>query len=198
VKRMDVPPAGNGDWARPADRSLHPRQSCTTKAFEPSREASRATLIRRLSFDLTGLPPTPDELSAFLDDTALDAYEAARRAAPRPRRALVNASASLWLRLRAMRRTRRTRSATTPSSSIPTPTSTAPGSSMPSIRDLPYDQFVKFQIAADKVPSATRDDQAGARASSGSGRSTTIATSWRCRPTNGKTASIPSLGRCSG
>ena len=38
-------------------------------------EADRATLIRRASFDITGLPPTPAEVEAFLADTAPDAYE---------------------------------------------------------------------------------------------------------------------------
>jgi Protein of unknown function (DUF1553)/Protein of unknown function (DUF1549)/Planctomycete cytochrome C len=43
--------------------------------LEPSPEADRRTLIRRLSFDLTGLPPTPEESEAFLADPAPDAYE---------------------------------------------------------------------------------------------------------------------------
>jgi hypothetical protein len=38
-------------------------------------EADRATLIRRLTFDLTGLPPTPDAVARFIDDAAPDAYE---------------------------------------------------------------------------------------------------------------------------
>jgi mono/diheme cytochrome c family protein len=40
----------------------------------PNPEADRATLLRRLSFDLTGLPPTPEELAAFLADPAPEAY----------------------------------------------------------------------------------------------------------------------------
>ncbi|QDU23206.1 PSD1 and planctomycete cytochrome C domain-containing protein [Urbifossiella limnaea] len=41
----------------------------------PAPEASRETLIRRLSLDLTGLPPTPQEVDAFLADAAPNAYE---------------------------------------------------------------------------------------------------------------------------
>ena len=43
--------------------------------MKPSPEAERRTLIRRASFDLTGLPPTPEEVKAFVGDPAPDAYE---------------------------------------------------------------------------------------------------------------------------
>lgn len=43
--------------------------------FLPSPEAGRVTLIRRLHFDLIGLPPTPEEVAAFLADRKPDAYE---------------------------------------------------------------------------------------------------------------------------
>ncbi len=46
-----------------------------SKGLRPVPEADRATLARRLSYDLTGLPPTPEELAAFLNDPAPDAYE---------------------------------------------------------------------------------------------------------------------------
>ena len=45
------------------------------EGFQPSAEADRATLIRRLSFDLTGLPPTPKEVDDYVNDTSPNAYE---------------------------------------------------------------------------------------------------------------------------
>jgi hypothetical protein len=45
------------------------------RGLRPSPEADRVTLIRRLSFDLTGLPPLPEEVDAFLKDDAPGAYE---------------------------------------------------------------------------------------------------------------------------
>jgi hypothetical protein len=43
--------------------------------LSPAPEADRRSLIRRLSLDLTGLPPSPEEITAFLNDTSPDAYE---------------------------------------------------------------------------------------------------------------------------
>ena len=44
-------------------------------SLNPSPEADRRTLIRRLSFDLLGLPPRPEEVDAFVNDSAADVYE---------------------------------------------------------------------------------------------------------------------------
>ncbi|MDB6118566.1 MAG: Planctomycete cytochrome, partial [Verrucomicrobiaceae bacterium] len=44
-------------------------------SLQPSPEADRRTLIRRLSFDLLGLPPSPEETTAFITDASKDAYE---------------------------------------------------------------------------------------------------------------------------
>ena len=43
--------------------------------LEPAPEADRSTLVRRVSLDLTGLPPAPEVVTAFLEDASPDAYE---------------------------------------------------------------------------------------------------------------------------
>jgi mono/diheme cytochrome c family protein len=68
------PSAEDAKWARtPIDAFVIAR--LREKGLHPAPEADRRTLIRRLSFDLTGLPPTPEEVSAFVGDPAPDAYE---------------------------------------------------------------------------------------------------------------------------
>jgi mono/diheme cytochrome c family protein len=51
------------------------RAKLQEKGLGPSPEADRRTLVRRLYFDLIGLPPMPDEIDAFVNDPAPDAYE---------------------------------------------------------------------------------------------------------------------------
>ncbi len=50
-------------------------QRLVAEELKPTNEADRATLIRRLSLDLTGLPPSGDEVMAFVNDASSDAYE---------------------------------------------------------------------------------------------------------------------------
>ena len=70
-----VPPAvENEAWVRnPIDRFVLARLE--KEGLEPSPEADRRTLIRRLSLDLIGLPPTLEEIDAFLADDQPDAYD---------------------------------------------------------------------------------------------------------------------------
>ncbi len=51
------------------------RQRLDQEGFKPSPQADKRTLLRRLTQDLTGLPPTPEELDAYLADSSNDAYE---------------------------------------------------------------------------------------------------------------------------
>ena len=70
----DVPSIENETWARnPIDRFIGAKLAA--EHLSPAREASRELLIRRVTFDLTGLPPTLAELDAFLADKRTDAYE---------------------------------------------------------------------------------------------------------------------------
>jgi len=72
--RPAVPAVKNKKWAR-NDLDRFVLAKLGQEKFNPSPEADRATLIRRLSIDLVGLPPTPEEVDAFLADQRPDAYE---------------------------------------------------------------------------------------------------------------------------
>lgn len=72
--RPDQPPNLEHDWVRsPVDAFVLARLE--SEGLTPSPEADRRTLIRRVTLDLTGLPPTPGEIESFLDDQSSDAYE---------------------------------------------------------------------------------------------------------------------------
>lgn len=73
-KRPPVPEVNSSDLVRnPIDAFLLAKLEATGLTFSP--EAGRTTLIRRLSFDLTGLPPEPEEVVAFIEDHSPQAYE---------------------------------------------------------------------------------------------------------------------------
>ena len=65
--RPEIPEVGRDDWVRqPVDDFVLTKLE--ERGVSPSIEADRITLARRLSFDLTGLPPTPDDVDAFVAD----------------------------------------------------------------------------------------------------------------------------------
>jgi hypothetical protein len=69
-----LPKVKDASWVRnPIDNFVLARLE--REGLKPSREADKATLLRRVTFDLTGLPPTPAEVGAFLADHSPDAYE---------------------------------------------------------------------------------------------------------------------------
>src|SRR5262245_49960461 len=72
--RPPLPEVKNNGWVRnPIDRFILARLE--REGLGPAPEASKETLIRRVSLDLTGLPPTPEEIDAFLRDRSPQAYE---------------------------------------------------------------------------------------------------------------------------
>ena len=74
VQAPAVPEVEDGGWSRgPLDRFLFARMKA--EGLTPAPEADKIALIRRATFDVTGLPPTPAEVSAFLADDSPDAYE---------------------------------------------------------------------------------------------------------------------------
>ena len=75
-KKLAPPAVKNAGWVRtPVDAFLLARME--KEGLKPSPEADRITLLRRLSFDLTGLPPTPEDADAFAADKDPAAFEKA-------------------------------------------------------------------------------------------------------------------------
>lgn len=77
IRKPTLPPVPrtlDANWVRtPIDRFILAKLH--EKGLRPSPPADRRTLLRRLTFDLIGLPPTPEESEAFLADPAANAYE---------------------------------------------------------------------------------------------------------------------------
>ena len=82
VVAVSPPPVNDAGWCRTTiDRFIRGRQEAA--GSEPLPTADRRTLIRRATFDLTGLPPTPEEVEAFLSDPSPRCVCDGRRSAPR-------------------------------------------------------------------------------------------------------------------
>ncbi len=76
IRDPEPPEVRLADWPRnPIDRFV--AANLESKGFRPSPEASKLTLLRRVSLDLIGLPPSWEEAEAFLGDLSPDAYERA-------------------------------------------------------------------------------------------------------------------------
>jgi hypothetical protein len=120
--------------------------------LEPSPEANRYQLIRRLSLDLRGLPPTLDEVDLFLHDSGSDAYERlVDRFLADP--AYGERWARLWLDL-----ARYADSAGYGSDPLREIWLYRDWVIQALNRNLPFDQFTRLQLAGDLVPNPTTDD----------------------------------------
>ncbi len=125
------------------------------EGLRPADEADRTTLIRRLSFDLTGLPPTPDEVKAFLNDSDSRAYEkVADRLLASPRYA--EKQAMHWLDAVRYGDTNGFHG------DNPAPTWPYRDYVLRSFHDnKPFDQFAREQLAGDLIPDATTEQKVG-------------------------------------
>jgi hypothetical protein len=152
VAKPTTPAIESVVWARnPIDAFIAARLE--RDGLAPSPEADKTTLLRRVYFDLIGLPPTPEQVSAFLNDQGHDAYE----------RVVDQLLASPHFGERWGRHWLDTaRYADSSGYSIDGPRSIWP------YRDwvinainanMPFDQFVIEQLAGDLLPDATRDQR---------------------------------------
>ncbi len=69
-----LPAVKTANWSR-SEIDTFILAAMEAQNLHPVRDADRPTLIRRIAFDLTGLPPTPDEVKAFVSDTSPDAVK---------------------------------------------------------------------------------------------------------------------------
>ncbi len=150
--RPELPAVRTTGWVRNAiDRFVLARLE--QEQLSPAPEAARSTLLRRVTLDLTGLPPTPEELDRFVADTSSNAYErAVDRLLASPRYG--ERWARPWLDLARY-----------------ADTNGHEKDNRREIwkyrdwvidalnRDLPFDQFTIDQIAGDMLPNATVDQK---------------------------------------
>ena len=149
-QRPEPPAVGKAPWCRSdIDRFILARLE--SLQLTPSPEAARETLIRRVTLDLTGLPPTPEEVDAFLADTGADAYERlVDRLLASPRYG--EHQARYWLDL--------ARYGDTHGLHLDNERSMWPYRDWvveAFNRNLPYDQFTIWQLAGDLLPEPTRE-----------------------------------------
>lgn len=151
-RRRPVPDVSDAHWPINAidDFVLH---RLDREALSPSADADPLTLVRRVYFDLLGVPPTPEQADAFLRDPRPDAYE---RLVDR----LLSTEqygerwARAWLDV--------ARYADTNGYEKDRPRSIWPYRDWVIAalnRDMPFDQFSIAQIAGDMIPEATLDDR---------------------------------------
>jgi hypothetical protein len=146
LARPTVPAVNDAGWAKDdADRFI--LAALDAKGLKPVGDADRLTLLRRITFDLTGLPPTPAEIDAFLKDDSPQAFEKVvdkLLASPR----FGERWGRHWLDLA------RYGESTGPSRNIPYPLAWKYRDYVIDAvnADVPFDRFVQEQIAGDLLP----------------------------------------------
>lgn len=148
--RPTPPEVAETEWNETAiDRFVRRKQAAKKFGFAP--EADRDLLLRRVSFDLTGLPPTPEEIATFVNDNSPDAYEKqVDRLLATPQYG--ERMAVQWMDL--------ARYADTHGYTVDRYRDMSPWRDwvIKSLNEnMPYDQFVTWQLAGDLLPNASRE-----------------------------------------
>lgn len=143
------PPIPSGNFDNPIDAFLAPALAAAGLASSPL--ADRQTLIRRLTLDLTGLPPTPAEVEAFVKDPSVDFYEKAVDQLMN-RTGYGQQMARYWLDL--------ARYADTHGLHLDNERSIWPYRDwvvQAFLQNIPFDDFTRWQLAGDLLPEPTRE-----------------------------------------
>ncbi len=177
--RPELPKVKNSHWVRnPIDDFVLARLE--KEKLKPSPEADRVTLIRRVSLDLTGLPPTIAEVDAFVGDKSKDAYEKlVDRLLASPHYG--EKWARLWLDLARYADTHGYEK--DPKRSIWPYRDWVIGAFN---QNMPFDQFTVEQIAGDMLPNATEEQ----KVASGFHRNTMFNTEGGVDPEEARVATI--------
>ncbi|HYT92791.1 MAG TPA: PSD1 and planctomycete cytochrome C domain-containing protein, partial [Gemmataceae bacterium] len=156
LRAAKVPAVKDASWAR-GDLDRFILSKLEEKGLRPAGDADRPTLLRRVTFDLTGLPPTPEEIEAFVNDGAPDAFvKVVDRLLASP--AFGERWGRHWLDVA------RYGESTGSARNLPYPHAWRYRDYVIDAfnQDRPYDQFLREQIAGDLLPAATqrqRDQQ---------------------------------------
>ena len=153
LKQPAVPAVENSAWPRSdVDRFIF--SGLAARNLVPGEDANRATLLRRVTFDLTGLPPTPEEIEAFEKDTRPTLMRAWSIGCFRHRSLANNGGAT-------GSDVARYGESTGPSRNIPYPYAWKYRDYVLDAvnDDVPFDRFIQEQIAGDLMP-ATDDERA--------------------------------------
>jgi hypothetical protein len=153
VKTPPLPAVKDSAWVRD-EVDLFTLARMEKAGIKPAPDADQRTLLRRVTYDLTGLPPTPAELEAFLQDTAPDAFaRVVDRLLASPRYG--ERWGRHWLDV--------VRYADTcgNASDYPVPQAFKYRNYVLQAfnEDLPFDQFVREQLAGDLLPSDNEDER---------------------------------------
>jgi len=155
-KLQPLPQVKDASWPRQrVDHFILARLE--KESLTPSREADPRTLIRRATFDLTGLPPTPEEVRAFVNDTRPDAY-ARLVDGLLSRRAFGERLASTWLNLARYAEDQAHQVGNNSSLNYPNAWRYRDWVIAAFNADLPYDAFIQKQLAADLIEPKNKVD----------------------------------------